>query len=311
MPKTLAIVGNCQIGGLEKAFNLVTKDFTARSYFLAGLGATHDAASFAKEMRTYDLVYAHPSDDPKFGAEALRSAGVAVKEIPVVAFPAFQPDMVYAQKINPDGGSEILRSPVGDNHSALILYGHHLGLNAQQIAALFCEDIYRAVGFFDAWTPAWEALVETGKRADLPLESMMLSWSRRGGFMHTLNHPKIIVLADIARAIARKEGATLRPGTSDAYLVDDLMTSTIWPIYPPIAQHLGLEGSLLFKRASLTEFYDLEQMISESIIVYDAVGRDNIKCWRFDLWNFLPGVRDTILARAGADAPTGPLVIAG
>lgn len=310
MPKTLAIVGNCQVGGLEKAFKLATKDIRPTPFFLAELGGSHDKVSFAEEMKTYDLVYAHQSEDPNFGIEALRSAGIGVKEIPVVSFPAFHPDMVYAQKLRADGGLDVLKSPVGENHSALILYGFHLGLNAEQIARLFCEDIYQTVGFFEAWPAAWEALAQAGKRAELPLESMMLSWSRQGPFMHTLNHPKVGVLADIARAIAKKEGAQLRPAASDAYLIDDLMTSTIWPIYPEIGRRLGIEGSQLFKRAGVTQFYDLEQMITESLAIYALENRDDVKCWRIDLWNFLPGVRDKFLACAGVVQSSDGLSVA-
>lgn len=307
MPKSIAILGNCQIGGIEKAINLATADLKPKSFFLASLAATYDKPRFVAEMKGFDLIYAHPSNDPQFGTEALREAGLQVREMPVIAFPAFHPDMVYAQRKLPDGGVEIMKSPVGDNHSALALYGHHLGLNPEQIARLFCAEAYQAVGFFDAWSPAWEELAAAGDRAGLPLQSMMLSWARRGIFMHTLNHPRVFVLADIARAIAKKEGCRLRTGSSDAYLVDDLITSTVWPVYPEIAARMSLEGSMLFKRAQITEFYDLEEMIRESVTIYDHAGRDNIQCWRFDLWNFLPGVREKLLGIAGVGGETREL----
>lgn len=295
MPRSLAVVGNCQVSGIEKSISLFTSDIVPQSFHMAHVKTSYDGANFVEELRNFDLVYAHASDDPEFGTEALRSGGIKVQEIPVIAFPAFHPDMVYVQQQLIDGTVEILKSPVGDNHSSLVLYGHRLGLEPDQIANLFCSEVYEAVGFLDAWSSAWEGLVAQGARVNFPLESMMLNWSRRGVFMHTLNHPRVFVLADLARAIVKQQGAQIRAGTSDAYISDDLITSTVWPVYPEIAGRMSLEGSLIFKRDQITHFYDLDEMINESVKIYNEVGQDFIQCWRCDLWASLPRIPDLMI----------------
>ncbi len=294
MSASLAIVGNCQVGGLQKAMDLLSGAVRAKAFFMSALQGADRSQALA-ELREFDAVYAQPGDDPVFGAAALREAGFPVREFPVIAFSAYHPDMVYAQ-VRGRTGLEILQSPVGDNHSALILYGHHIGLNASQIANLFGEAGYRTVAFHDVWKDAWHELSATGDRSGFDLRPMMLSWSRRGPFMHTLNHPKAFVLADLAREIAVRENLTVRDLPAADFLIDDLMTSTIWPVYPEIAALYGVQGACVFKKAMSTTYYDLPEMIERSLEIYDRVGRDEIHCWRFGLWDFLPGLRDNLLA---------------
>jgi hypothetical protein len=69
--------------------------------------------------------------------------------------------------------------------------------------------------------------------------------------MHTVNHPTLRVLVDVARPVARELGAD----ESDlaipwqSILPDALYESgPVWPIYPAIADALGVSGGLVWRR---------------------------------------------------------------
>ncbi|KAK0349923.1 hypothetical protein LTR94_031109, partial [Friedmanniomyces endolithicus] len=66
-------------------------------------------------------------------------------------------------------------------------------------------------------------------------------------FMHTLNHPHIAAIAQLARGVARRLGAEetdLRQPLENI-VPDALSLGPIWPVYPGVAESLGLQPSWL------------------------------------------------------------------
>lgn len=104
------------------------------------------------------------------------------------------------------------------------------------------------------------------------------AWHARGPFMHSINHPRGFVLADVARAAAIRAGLLDAAAPHVVPPFDQLSVDTIWPVYPEIAEALGVPASLLFKRYSHpvgplanTLYLGLPQLVRESYGMYRAL----------------------------------------
>jgi GSCFA family/Polysaccharide biosynthesis enzyme WcbI len=201
---------------------------------------------------------------------------------PRIWFNAFHPDLVYVA--GPAGPPP---PPLGDYHSSLVLYGWQRGLGIEQTARLFCEAVYERLRFFSCWEPAKRALLEEGRTTGFALDELFARWERRGCFMHTTNHPTVGVLADLAREVVRRAGLAADVAVPESYLTDPMIHFAVWPVYPEIAERLGLNGSYAFKAAQPREqampaLLDLEEFIARSFEAYAQIEPSALACPRLE-----------------------------
>jgi hypothetical protein len=288
MVERLAVIGNCQSGSVYNALG-----FLAPHANLTLLPVTELNQKFKNidkllhSLREFDFVLCQefregiiPGGDSAYLASQLPN----VVHFPSIVFPAFHPDIVYVQYRGRNDELEMLKSPLGDYHSSLILFGFLEGFTPAQTKRLFAEDVLRRVGFLDAWLPAQQELLEAGEKVSMPLGKEFIAWSRQGCFMHSINHPRLFVLCDLTRVMLRRTGLRFRDEDPSLFLIDDLMTSIIWPTYPPIARSLGITGSYVFKKHMAPVYYDLDELITESYDIYSRNDNQRLTCWRMDLW---------------------------
>jgi len=191
---------------------------------------------------------------------------------PSISFPAFQPDQCY---VRIKGTFSEVSGPLGPYHSSIVYYAWRAGMSAQQTADLFCDAVYQQLRFYDYWDSATQALLEEGDRCGMPLESLLKQWRTRGCFMHSPNHPKLFVVADIARQVMHKLDIAALPIDPLEVVWDNLADTAIWPVYPEIARRIGIEGSMVFKgnnpglpsKAPIVS-YDLEAFVARSFEAY-------------------------------------------
>lgn len=241
------------------------------------------ADAFRTALSGFDAVFIHPFPNgfavpvPVF--EDLRAANDRAFFIPVVDFPAFHPDITYAF----DRQGRLVRGPMGPYNSNLVLYAFLAGLEAKDALSLFTSEVFQAAGYLDGWNYCQSALLNRGSDIGFPLESMLAAWTRRGCFMHTINHPKLFVIEDIARAALKRAGIRCRPESCVDYVNDSLLYS-VWPVYPEIAAEYSLSGGYAFRRqpnmaparASNGQYLDLEAFVYESYASYTALERGAI-----------------------------------
>ena len=221
------------------------------------------------ELTAYDWIFA-----TRFLDQPLESVvpGLAdrVTYYPRVTFPAFTPDIVYAKV-----GDQLLQSPLGDYNSALILYGWGRGLSAVEIRALFCPEVFERVGFGRFLDQSKAAMIAEGNAVDFPIAELLEKWLASGRFMHTVNHPKLGVLADIARTMLKKASIPLKSSRPEDYLPDSLEQSGVWPIYPGLSEAWEPVASYDFKvpheladPARLVTVLSLDEYIAASLARY-------------------------------------------
>ena len=204
---------------------------------------------FAKTLDTYDYVFSHDFLDGHVrggGSEELCRRLPKTMIFPAITFAAFHPDLVYIHDLSRMHG--FVCGPIGPYHSAIALFAYRKGLSVEMANALFNENVFDALGYFDMWNAASRELLDgTLQRFGLDLSAELMNWSRRGVFMYSTVHPMSFVLFDLSRKLFETVGLKPRTVNFNYYAIHDLARSEIFPIYPPIAKRYGAQGGYMLK----------------------------------------------------------------
>lgn len=235
-----------------------------------------------------------PEADVAARIEATGSRARVVR-VPLVYFPAFHPDILHIA--GPDGRP--LRSAVGPMSSALVLWGWKRGAGEDEIRSWFRPEVYGALGYTALWDASLDLLRETFATSDLDVGRWLLALAPQGAFMLIDNHPTVAALAGLARLVAEELGADPALVAVDwARLIPDglLATSTVWPVYPGVAETLGVVGSHVW-RADDGRLLGLDAFVSETLAGYGHLDPAQVT---------LPGFRnDHLFAETLGDIPAG------
>jgi hypothetical protein len=207
-----------------------------------------------------------PPDYGRLSGEALAAARPAetVQRLPTVVFTGWHPDCIRLPSASPH------TDPMGPLTSAIAAAAYALGWGQAQALALFREDIYRRLGYFDEFAKATLFLKRLFAKQGIDIEPYWDDWVR-SPFMHTTVHPTSAVLADIALAVAIRLGLA-PPGTPRFKpAADPLSAHAVWPVYPEIARRLGVEGDYGFQtaiRQGERRRLTLEAFVAESYAMF-------------------------------------------
>lgn len=270
----IVVISNCQTRTLVDSLGFVVRGSSVRGIHLQSAFERVDEALAA--VRAADVVVSLPFDDGPFAPENLRRECPSVIALPAVNFAGFHPDITYLF----DDFGKTLKSPLGDYHSAIVLGGYRAGLPADRICDLFNKLVYSRLGYLVALENAKAELVEEFARYDLEVSAPLERWIARGCFMHTVNHPKSFVLADLAKQAAQKAKLEVVEGVSyDRFFPDLLTLASIYPVFPEIAAAFGAEGDYLFKPATrdpnedVRVLYGLDEFVRLSVSMYEKMDR--------------------------------------
>ena len=299
----VTLVGNCHGLGIAQVMAAIGRDVSAtaliptpdnRTRVLAGhydelLGSSArvllQPGGFQRLDGTGGGRYSpHDDDDPVAEIAAYvraRFPGARTGRFPKILFSAFHPDFDFVR----DRAGVRFDGPCG-HHSSLVFHAWQRGLSAAETAALFNDEVFGHLGYFDYWPVAAAYLGEEGRAADLPLDGLIARWTTRGLWMYSFNHPHLHVLADVARALLVREGLAFSDG-SDQPCDDALARQTVFPVYPAIAARLGVEGGYHFQLARAADapdvtppVLDLPGFIDACIASYTGHAPEDLVCAR-------------------------------
>jgi hypothetical protein len=252
--RRLVILGNCQARQMATAVQAITT--LPRPFAMyAGPELWPEVSSGALDLsalfHAHDTVWVQSELWLKI-AKRYDEYRSKVMLFPPIRFSGFHPDLVYL--VDHDVPC-VIDGPADGYHSSIGLLAWKAGLTPAQACELFRDDVFfDKLGFDHWWWFSWTWLMESGKLCGIDMAPMLDSWIRGGCFMHTTNHPKMHVTADVARALlARMPDVRLRPGRPEHFAHDHFRSGPIWPIYPGVARRLGLgEGSYDFHLGTST-----------------------------------------------------------
>ena len=253
---------NCQAQGLANSLSVLCEDVDVEYHDPVSL--QKHLAAIRERASTCDRVVVAPGLVDQLGAELAGRGNVTL--VPSPLFFGYHPDFCDLEA----GGRE-LNPRYGSGYNSVLAYAaFHHGMDESAALALYREDVYDALGYFDAWCAARHFFIERYEQFGFDIASRFIAWSRTGAFMHTPNHPKILVLRDLAALILERLG--MDTVQTDAMPHDNLANGAVLPVYPEIGLRLGVRGSHLFKRGDAYRFASLRDFIAESFRMYRACG---------------------------------------
>jgi hypothetical protein len=291
MPR-IAIVGNCQALGLADVIKFLLPNAFIKpiiSWEAQNWVSSYEA--FVDDLRTFDVVFSHDVTIGNFSDASLHSLRRDVEgviQVPIIVFPAFHPDLVYAS-VKTEGGVSSLQSPIGAYNSAIALVAYLRNYSLPETLRLFSAPVYERLGYFDFWETSCESLLATGRECGIDLRDHLARWTRGGCFMHSINHAKIEILGDLALAMLRKAGVRTHENNWRPFVSDPGQLDAIWPIYPEIGEKFGLPGCYVFKRPDYAAkgqqaFLTLDAFVVRSFESYRFFPQARISCDRVDKW---------------------------
>lgn len=259
------VIGNClsyAMGSALQAY-LPDADVKTASWEMPGL------VDFVRTAaRSCDVIFAQLGLDqniyPPGLQEALAPYAKRMVRYPRIVFPAFHPDCVYPwhRKGKP------IESLLG-YHSAIAVEAWRRGMSLDETEDAFNGETFDALGYFDYFEPSVAALAEECRAVGLPVDEFPGKWLGRQ-FMYTINHPCMFVAWDLAEHLLRQLGE--RPALLDRERsrIDTLALGPHWPVYPEIAERLGVPGDYFFMQSTGYDYgaehkvYDLRQFLEAS-----------------------------------------------
>lgn len=256
------LMSNCQTYGLASALQMVNTEFSVTPIDLwTAVGDPERTRRTALEGG-YTRVLVSPEIE-EAGVDLTGAPNLT--RIPRVVFTAFHPDCVYALS----EGKQV-KGPLDAYHSMTLIAAHRRGLSVDDAQRLFNGAFFEQSGYMDYWVPQRDRLVADYAHFGLDISAGIRRWGRTSSFMHTIDHPKMICLYDIARAIFRSMGVP-DIGSQDLMPPDNLSNGVSFAVYPEIGEMLGVPGGYRFKRFNDYHHIGLEQLIAESYSAYDRL----------------------------------------
>lgn len=293
--KRYALIGNCVTGTLARCLQFFEPGAAITSIAVSEIGRHFSSFDeMLSGLQTYDMVFIYDFEGEGssfWGAPGPQTVAHNIPHCviyPKVVFAGYHPDQVFA--FDRETGQS-LDSPLVHSHSAIALYGYLRGYDAATIRDLYCRPVFERLGYFAVWNEAVATLVSNEFARAFRLHERVLSWAREGCFMHSIIHPKIVVLADLAREMLSQAGAAPRWRGIGTYVHDQLIAGPVWPIYPELGEYFNLEGEYVFKRHEPDAqdgrwplYLDLDEFIRASLACYSQYDPARIACARVEKW---------------------------
>ena len=262
----IVVSSNCQTAGLTIALRMLLPGADIAPFPYAGLGSD-EMAGLAGQLSHADIWVVTA---PKSVIDDVRSHGqfeqLQILTLPELYFDAFHPDLVYAWLPT----QSTLDTPAGPYNSAIALWGWRRNLDVGETVALFTPEVFERLGYTKRWELSIARMKSDFDVHHLDHRHFILPLQRRGVFMHPVNHPTVAALAQLSRLLAARLGADAEVLAEpvENFMTDGLMAaSTVWPVYPSIANALGMTGSFTWKLPSQA-VVRLEEFIQGSFDMY-------------------------------------------
>ncbi len=272
----ILITGNCQVVAVAKSLEYLHPNAKVSAFAETQINEPDFHERFLAACTSADFMIGMPGSSLRHAMPDIDSAVKARKiEIPPVVFRGFHPDCVYA--FNSD---DSVVSSVSPYHSAILLWAYKHKKSQLQAQSLFRDDVFAALGYYETYDLEIAALIDSFSQTGINTRRWWQKLRRLGVFMHTINHPRAIVLASLAVEISESLQLPDRHDVAlERYVQDEWLAGYVWPVYPEIAKVLGTSGSYTFRLGKLN-FHDLTSYVEASWEAYSEVDFENLRCPR-------------------------------
>ena len=270
----ILVVGTCQAPEVGRCMQVLLPRAEVEFHEWVTLERRARFAALAERLPDFDIVFAQPQGQERYAAlsdEVLRDRARRLNFFPIVSFTGLHPDCVYLP------GN--LAGPMGEYHSALVVAAYRMGIPEHEVPPLFNALVFSALGYFSEASISRTYFLESAARLGYDLADAFDGWMASGAFLHTLNHPKPLVIETLAQQALAKEG--VEAGTPPSKMpASHLAQGETWPVYPEIAHRLGFEGDMLFLPRQVgsarRKAMPLEEFVARSYALYASVPQERL-----------------------------------
>lgn len=283
---SIAVIGDCQSQAIAAALELMLPGWTISSSFAQRATKSRpDPDVYVRECAA--VLVQHPMLQAVTEAARVAGSQPMILPFPEVHFSGFHPDMLSAGDAY--RGTAPFLSSLGRSHSAICLFGWRQGYSIDQVLGLFNGDVYAHLGYHDEQDLARARLLRAGESCGMDLAAAYAKWMQGDCFMHCVNHPKPMVIAEIARQLVARLGLEPAVRFPERHMRDRFQKMLVWAFYPEVAQAMGKQGEYVFSnsvpiktQAGDKSVFGLEDMVWSSYQEYDRQGRGAVAVARFD-----------------------------
>ena len=273
MTLSVAVIGNCQVGSMARCVRALLPEAAVKPISLMSAVRESRAEAMAKVAERCDLIFTQEFETAGLGpltTTALAAVRPDLIRYPRIVFTGFHPDINYIFD-----GPRAVTSPMGDYHSEILMGAFLSGLPLERALRLFRPLTYQRLGYFKEYARCLRRLVRDGEALGFDLAPLAETWRADGAFMHTINHPKIRVMASLARLALARAGLAVAEIDPDQ-IEDGLAAGPRWPVYPEIAERLEVAGGLDFVTANASggEVIDLAAFAAGSYERYGELSSE-------------------------------------
>ncbi|MES2497199.1 MAG: WcbI family polysaccharide biosynthesis putative acetyltransferase [Pseudomonadota bacterium] len=257
--KRWIVIANCQTFGLANSILSLAPDVACHGC---------DVREFQTRMREQPDYYLENYDFAIIAEEARLWFQYTPEmlpphiDIPNITFSAFHPDCCYVT-----AGAAVVDGVVGPYQSMIALAAYKEHIPPVRAATFFNEAVYQYAGYLDLWQEQRDRLVTQFAAAGVAIGPGLRRMSHGRSFMFTVNHPKIEMLFEVARAILVSRNERIHEGS---WPPPETLAAAQWPIYPEVGRRLGLTGGYVFKPAHDPRPISLEEFLIRSHDVFSA-----------------------------------------
>lgn len=249
MSRKILITGTCQIIGIGAILKEIFPDDK--------LELTHPVSDDRLTELTKGCDYIIYDNFYKKKQLKKADSKTIVINFPNIYFPAFHPDIIYVRN------SE--KIPV--EQSAIAIWCYTNSVSIDNAIKLYNKDTFFQLGYFNMWDKCITHLRNEFEQCGFDFNKFLLNVKREGVFMHTLNHPKINVLIQLGKQIAKKLGASDEMCNAD-YFIPDLLHGFTWAVYPEIGNALSVVSSYSWNLHN-KHIYGLREFLENSYRTFE------------------------------------------
>lgn len=238
----IAVIGNCQ-AYIARIISVICRNSTCTQIHwnhIKKLISMNEKI----DLSEYDYIFSALTPDKEL--DCVNNIDKKISFYPNVVFRGSHPDCIYVRS-----NSKTIKSPIGDYHSAIIFNSYSHGLTEKECRELFIPEFFNLLGFGEQYYAHLKALSQRLTETGLDGDYLTQKWAALGHFMHTINHPKLFVLEDIAKHLLDVNQINYDQHLKiDDFLSDPYKTNVIFPIYPSQPMSKKYHNGLVFKIAN-------------------------------------------------------------
>ena len=194
-------------------------------------------------------------------------------DLPGFSFSGYHPDCCYVAA----AGERIPDGPVGPYQSMIALAGYKEQIGPKETARFFNDRIFEQAGYYRQWQAQRDEMIERFAGFGYDIRGIFRRAGRGRCFMHTIDHPDIRLMIEMAKAVLRRFDRAYR---EEAPLPVDVLADLSWPVYPEVGEQFGVAGDYRFRPISQYVTLDLNEFLEEQFASFCRWDRSQLRVAR-------------------------------